>query len=385
MATMQDISFDELFAEPQKDQREDSLDSLFGDVGNGATKMAAGIRPMADAAQQEAYRRADALAAAARSGGIRPRDDSMGAARRYAEHIARGQRAADAFGRTHVGSAALQAKIDADRRAQDLDWAKEVSQAGIRRREIDTGLASESEKTAGALAQENARGMWGVTDAAAKVASDAMTTRGGIRQAAINAKSQAAADAAAAKRQQEHEEWGAEQARLQRDFYERQRLEAQRWAEEQEAEKARQAAAAQDAGGMSQGAPSDVVRIDDNGNYYKGDYTPTSYAPEKARAYNAQEIDTMKKNGRLEVAHEDKIVDAFKKDENGRDSADIYWWSNYNPITGRDMGNWIVMLKKDYERQGERARKSFIRGDHVDADVYYGIRRYYEALANAKK
>ena len=98
---------------------------------------------------------------------------------------------------------------------------------------------------------------------------------------------------------------------------------------------------------MPQGAPTEVVWMDDGGNYYKGN-VPTSYAPEKARAYNAQEIDTMKAHGSLEVAHEDKIVDAFKKDKNGRDSADIYWWSNYNPITGRDQGRWVVMFKKDY-------------------------------------
>ncbi len=186
MATLDD-DFGTLFGDNGND---DDLDDLFGEAGQGAEKMVAGIRPMADQARQDAYRRADELVAAARSGGIRPYDDSMGAARRYAAHFARGQRDADAFGRTHVGSAALQARIDHERRAQDLERRKADQEAGIRRREIDTSIADTAYKNAGTLDQENARGMWGTAAAAAGIAQEKLKTRGGIREARINAAGQ---------------------------------------------------------------------------------------------------------------------------------------------------------------------------------------------------
>lgn len=191
---------------------DDRLDKLADDVGQAAVKVTSGIRPMAAEAQSAADQQTAEMLARMDRAGIRPYDDSMGAARRYAAHFARGQEAARAFGKTHLGSARDQELADQKRMELALDRRKMDLDAGIRRREQDANLVNQSLVNSGAVAQENAKGMWGGVQAAADLGTAGIRRRserdaaalgawGDVNAARIQADSRAAADAAEKERQ----------------------------------------------------------------------------------------------------------------------------------------------------------------------------------------
>lgn len=360
------------------DDADDGLDGLFDEVGQGAEKMVAGIRPMADQARQDAYQRADELVAAARSGGIRPYDDSMGAARRYAAHFARGQRDADAFGRTHVGSAALQARIDHERRAQDLERRKADQEAGIRRREIDTSIADTAMKNAGTLDQENARGMWGTADAAAGIAQEKLKTRGGIREARINAagrlveaniqaKTQADADAAAWERQKDNQNWQENQE------FDRRQFEIQQAA----------LGAAAPAGNGASTLPQERVRQDENGFLWRGPNALSTDEVVKLKNLPPLEpgrVDAMERDKTLRFL--DSAEDIKKGLKSGKTSKKpkIYWYSNIDPFTNIDHGYWVVGLAKSFDRKSDDEKAHYIDGVKYNYELATQLEKYVLGL-----